>query len=429
MAEPDEHRPDDTLADPAAARLRPRTIAYVMSRFPKISETFILNEMLELRRQGVEIEIFPLIREREDVTHAEVSELTPHAHYAPVLSLRVCASQVAWLLRAPRRYLGTWARVLRGNRRSRAALVRSFYIVPQAATFARELRALGVDHVHAHYATYPALTAYVIHRLVGLPYSFTAHAHDIYVDRPMLEEKLAAARFVVTISDFNRKLLRELYGRSADRVHVVHCGVDAELFRPGPPGPRGELTVLCVASLQEYKGQTYLLEACQLLVRQGVSLRCLLVGEGRDRGELEDLVQRLGLEHVVSFLGSQPRHAVRDLLGRADVFALPSVTARDGQMEGIPVGLMEALASGVPVVASDLSGISELVDHERNGFLVPERDAQALASAIARLAEDEELRSEFGRAGRRTVLASFELTDNVARLQELLVGSAGTASP
>ncbi len=431
MAAREEHRPDDGLPEPeiAAAGVRPGAVAYIMSRFPKISETFILNEILELRRQGVDIEIFALIREREDVMHPEVADLVRDAHYAPVLSLRVLASQVAWLVRAPCRYLGAWVRVLRGNLRSRAALIRSFYIVPQAAAFARELQTLGVEHAHAHYATYPALTAYVIHRLVGLPYSFTAHAHDIYVDRPMLEEKLAAASFVVTISNFNRDLLLRLYGRAADHVHVVRCGVDTELFLPAPRAPHPEPTILCVGSLQEYKGQAYLVQACELLVRRGLQLRCLLVGEGRDRRELEHLVQRLGLEQVVSFLGSQPRDVVRDLLGRADVFALPSITARNGQMEGIPVALMEALASGVPVVASDLSGIGELVEHERNGLLVPERDVEALAGALSQLASDEERRRQFGRTGRQTILASFRLDENVARLHELFAGSRRTPLP
>ncbi len=427
MAAPDEHRPVDRPpeAELAAVGARPGPVAYVMSRFPKISETFILNEIIELRRRGVLIEIFPLVREREEVMHPEVADLVRHAHYAPVLSLRVLVSQVAWLVRAPRRYLGAWARVLRGNLRSRAALIRSLYIVPQAATFARELRTLGVEHVHAHYATYPALTAYVIHCLVGLPYSFTAHAHDIYVDRTMLAEKLAAASFAVTISNFNRDLLRRLYGGAADQVHVVRCGVDTDLFRPAPRAPHAELTVLCVGSLQEYKGQAYLVQACELLVRRGVQLRCLLVGEGRDRRELEHLVGRLGLEQVVSFLGSQPRDVVQRLLGRADVFALPSVTARDGQMEGIPVALMEALASGVPVVASDLSGIGELVEHEGNGLLVPERDAEQLADALSLLADDEDLRQQFGRAGRQTILTSFQLDENVAQLHALFGDSRG----
>lgn len=391
-----------------------------MSRFPKVSETFILNEIIELERLGMQVEVFPLIRQREAVVHAEARDLVARAHYQRPLSRTVAAAQLHWLWRAPGRYLGAWWRALWGSAGSPPALARALYVVPQAAAAARLMTALEVDRVHAHFANVPALSAYIVHRLTGLPYSFTVHAYDLFVERTMLGEKLAAADFAVTISDYNRRLLAQLYGPAGRRAHVIRCGVDTAYFRPTAHGRAdAPFTVVCVASLQEYKGQRILLEACDLLARRGVAFRCLLAGDGPDRTDLAAEVDRRGLGDAVTFLGAQPRDAVRRWLARADACALASVRTPDGLMDGIPVALMEALACELPVVATDLSGIGELVEHERTGLLVPERDAVALADALERLARDPALRSRLGRAGRAKVLAEFELRGNVRRLHRL----------
>ena len=406
-----------------------RPVAYVMSRFPKISETFILNEIIELERSGVPVEVFPLHREHEPVRHREAESLVRRAHYTPLLSREVAAAQAWWLRTSPRRYLGAWWHALRGSVRSPAMFVRAFYVVPLAAAFARVMQASAVQRVHAHYATYPALAAFVVRRLTGLPYSFTAHAHDIYVDRTMLEDKLRDAHVVVTISEYNRRLLRELYGELADRVHVVRCGVDPAFFAPHrPAGPGRPFTILCVASLEPYKGHRHLLRACALLAQRGLDLRCVLVGDGAERPRLERDARALGLGERVAFLGRRPRDAVRDLLAEADAFALASVTTPDGKKEGIPVALMEALGSGLPVVATALSGVHELVVDERTGLLVPEADPEALADALLRLARDPGLRDRLGAAGRAEVLERYDLRRNVRVLRDLLLDQTGATT-
>jgi hypothetical protein len=228
-----------------------------MSRFPKITETFILIEMLELERQGVRVEIFPLIREREPVQHADAQRMVERAHFCRLFSRSVLDAQIYWLLRRPRAYLRAWWHAVRGNLESPKFLSRALVVVPKAAYAARRMVELDVDHLHAHYATHPALLAYVVHLLTNIPYSFTVHAHDLYVERPMLREKVAAASFVVAISEFNRRMLIDLYGATAEeRVVVVHCGIDPTLFRPRERREPGELfTIACVASLAGYKGQ------------------------------------------------------------------------------------------------------------------------------------------------------------------------------
>ena len=207
-------------------------VGYVVSRFPKLSETFILNEMLELERIGIRVELFPLVRERESSMQPGAAAFVKRMIVVRPASRALLAAQWHWLRRRPRRYLATWAGAVWGNRHSAKFLVRALVVVPTAAAFARRMDELGVDHVHAHWATHPALAAWTIHRLSGLTYSFTAHAHDIYVERSMLDEKLRDAAFVVTISEHNRRLFAGWYGSLADRVEVIHCGVDATIFRP-----------------------------------------------------------------------------------------------------------------------------------------------------------------------------------------------------
>ena len=400
-------------------------VAQLMSRFPKASETFILNEALELRRQGFAVELFPLVEERGAAVQPEAAALAREAHFPRRSPGAVAAAQLYWLRARPREYLRVWADALRGNRGSPKFLPRAAAVIPAAAWFAREMGRLGTGHIHAHYATHPALAAWACHRLTGIPYSFTAHAHDLYVERPMLERKASEAAFVVTISDYNRRLLERLLDpAAAARVHVVRCGVDLERFAPRPREPHEGLRIACVASLEPYKGHPHLLEALARLARDGVAFSCELIGGGVLREPLEASAAELGLGGRVRFLGPQPSPRVAELVSAADVLVLPSVVTPEGKMEGLPVALMESLAVETPVVASAISGIPELVEDGVTGLLVPPGDPQALAGALARLAADPELRARLGRAGRARVAAEYELHANVAALAALIEGGA-----
>ena len=399
-------------------------VAVLMSRFPKLSETFILEEMLELERAGITVEVFPLLREREHVVHPSAVALDRRAHHMRFASREVFVAQLWWLVRAPGTYLRTWWRGVTGNRRSPKFFVRTVYVLPKAAAFARRMLQLRVDHIHAHYATHPALAAWVASELTGIDYSFTAHAHDLYVERPMLSEKLESARFVRTISEYNRQFLAQRYGREAARkVRVIRCGVDLQRFEP-PSRPHRDgghpFTIICVASLESYKGHRYLLEALARVRSHGLDVRCLLVGEGELREAIERQRDHLGLEEIVILCGAQPAEQVRALLNRADAAVLSSVITESGKMEGVPVALMEAMAVGLPVVATNVSGVSELVEDGRCGLLVDERDPEGLAESIAMLARNPALRRRLGARGRARVSGEFDLRRNVARLRAAL---------
>jgi colanic acid/amylovoran biosynthesis glycosyltransferase len=395
-------------------------VAYLMSRFPKISETFILYEILALEAMGTEVEIFPLIRERELVQHQEADRLAQRAHDVRLISWRVATAQWYWLRRSPAAYLSAWLAALRGNIGSRRFFVRALAVVPMAATFARAMDDKHISHIHAHWATHPALAAYVASRLTGIPYSFTAHAHDIYVERPMLREKIRRSRFVVTISDYNRRFLERLYGRAAsDRVVVIHCGTDPKLFVPPSARPPGPWTIVCVASLQPQKGHRILVEACRRLVATGIDLRCLLIGDGESRPQLAAQIADAGLEKRVLLLGQQPRHRVVELLGSADVVAQPSVVLQSGKMEGIPVALMEAMAMERPVVATAISGVPELVRDGVTGLLIQPEDTDALTDALRRVHDDRMASAALGRAARELVIREFDLRKSAERLAEM----------
>ena len=409
-------------------------LAYLMSRFPKATETFVLNEILELERIGHSVEIFPLVREREAVVQPGAAELAARAHDLRPWNRDVLAAQVFWLRRRPRAYLRAWAGAIAGTIRSPKFLVRALAAVPAGAAIGRTVVERDLEHIHAHWATHPTLAAWVASRLSGRPYSFTAHAHDIYVERAMLDEKIRAARFVVTISEMNRRLIAGWYGRAAEaKTVVIHCGVDPAIFAPptdaadsaAAQGAASEgATIVCVASLQPQKGQAVLIDAARLLRDRGRQVRSVLVGEGDERPALEARIRENGLSDVVALVGSQPRDRVAALVRSADVVVQPSVVLASGKTEGIPVALMEAMAAERAVVASSLSGIPELVVDGETGVLVPPGDATALASAIESLLDDPERRRALGHAARARVLAGFDLHRTTAELADRFRASA-----
>jgi glycosyltransferase involved in cell wall biosynthesis len=330
------------------------------------------------------------------------------------------AALVWWARRRPLRLAASVALVAVGYARRPRLLARALATAPLGAAHAGRLAVEPADHLHAHYATYPLLTAWLCHRLVGVSYSFTAHAHDLYVHQCFLRRRVSEARFAVAISEYNRRFLAD-HNPSGIPVHVIHCGVDpaAYRFRARAPGAAGPLRALCVASLQEYKGHRVLLEALAGADGDLARVELDLVGSGAMREELERLASRLGLDRRVRFHGGLPEPTVTELLDRADLFVLPSIVARDGQMEGIPVALMEALAAGVPAVASRLSGIPELVRDGETGVLAEPGSAESLRLAIRRVLADPQGARARAEAGRRLVEREFDLRRSAATLADL----------
>ena len=398
------------------------TIAYLLKMYPRFSETFVLAELLELERQGMRLHVFSLKKPDDGVFHADVSRLRARVTYLPepLLDPRAYASAHRVLVaQDPRRFAGALGSAL-ARRRATAVkhFVRAGYIAPL-------LRRHGITHVHAHFASAPAAVALHLHRLTGVSYSFTAHAKDIYIDgidETALESKLRSARFVVTVSDFNRRHLSALAGSKG--IVRIYNGLDLDRFSPNGVRADEPPLVLAVGRLIEKKGFADLVRACEI-VRRGRSFRCSIVGKGPLESELKALVRRLGVEDVVKLTGPRPREELLELYRRASVFAAPCVVGSDGNRDGLPTVLVEAMALGVPVISTDVTGIPELVENGRTGLLVPQRDPEALAHALDRILSDRAAAMELAASARRRVESEFDLRVNVARLRSLLEEAAG----
>lgn len=412
-----DRSPDRAAARPPGPSGRPLRVAYVMSRFPKLTETFILFEILAVEELGARVELFPLLREREARVHPEALPLVERAHYLPFLSPAILASQLHHLRRRPRRYLGALAAMLRGTWGSRNFFLGGLGIFAKVAHAARLMSELGVDHVHCHFASHPALAGFLVHRLTGIPYSFTAHGSDLHVDRTMLGRKVAEAAFTIAISNDNAaEIAAETAPPDRARIEVLHCGVDTRLIRPAERAADGGLRILSIGTLHEVKGQVHLVDAVARLAAAGRDVSCRFVGDGPDRAMLEARIAAAGLAGRVTLVGPLARADVLAELARADVLVAPSVPTREGKREGIPIVLMEGMAAGLPVVASRLSGIPELVEDERSGLLVAPGDPAALAGALERLAVDPALRARLGASARERVVRDFDVRANAAAL-------------
>jgi colanic acid/amylovoran biosynthesis glycosyltransferase len=396
-------------------------VMYVVSRFPAVTETFVVNEWLALSSR-FRMELAALRRSGEAPVHAQSRLAMERVRFLGVPRPRALAVHAAMLIRRPRAYMSVLATILRSAIRlppSRAAreLIVFLQAVPLASSAARD----GVAHVHAHFANHPATAAWVIHRLTGIPFSFTAHANDLFVAPSLLCRKLADAYAAVAVSDFNRRLLAERC--SVGRLELVHCGVDLARFPLRDSGERDPDRILCVASLSAKKGHAVLLDAVSQLAIHRPGLVLELVGEGPEREPIVRRARALGVAERVRLLGSLSWEEVRARLGRAGVFVLPSIRLASGRMEGIPVALMEAMASGVPVVSTRLSGVPELVRDGETGMLVEPGDPTGLARAVATLLDDDELATRLALNARQLVERSFSLTHEAQRLGDLFAQS------
>lgn len=399
----------------AAASARP--LALLVKVFPKLSETFILEEVLGLERLGVPLRLYTLAPPSDHIAHPAVAEVK-----APMTAVpqRLADDRAGFLwrharlaLQSPVRYLATWRAAARRGATGRQDFLRAGWLAAQ-------LQADGVAHLHAHFIAQPADIAQLVSSLCALPFSISAHAKDIYLSEPAdLQRRLMAARFTVTCTEANRVALSTV-APQADVRRMYH-GIDAAIFHPGRRGP-GALVprLLSVGRLREKKGLDTLVLACAELQRRGLPFTCDIVGYGEQQAALQDLIRQQGLDGQVRLLGKLARDQVLERYAAATVYVQPSRIAADGDRDGIPNVLLEALACGLPVVATEVSGIPELVRHGHNGLLVPPDAPQALADAIAALIDSPARAADLGRAGRATVTEHFDNDRNLQTLLRLL---------
>jgi colanic acid/amylovoran biosynthesis glycosyltransferase len=405
-------------------------VAYLVSRFPTVTETFVLREFSAVADEGVEVELHALFPTNDAIVQPDaqpwVQRLQRPGAGEGALALG------AWLLRRPLRTLSTIATVVAGHARRPAILVRALATVPLAAAHARRFERARVDHVHAHFANYPTLAAWVAHRLAGVSYSFTPHAHDLFVHQAMLARKATDAAFVVAISEYNRRFLLEQAGANIS-VPIVRYGIDPARFpfRVRPANGDAPPRIACVARLLAYKGHAVLLRALADAPPPLAGAELELVGDGPLRAELEREVGALGLGGRVRFHGAVPEPVVAEVLARADVFALPSVISPDGDREGIPNALIEAMAAGLPAVSTYHSGVPELIEDGRTGFLAQPGDVESLRATLVRALSEPDPASRAD-AARAKIEAEFNRQRSARRLVErfrAVSGAGGSSGP
>jgi len=401
-------------------------VAYVVSLFPKISETFILREMQALQERGIEIVVVSLKGRREPIAHAGAESFLERTVYVDDAG-RALASFLRRAWRQPLAAMRLLGRVIAAHATRPLQLAKAISLVAVSARVADEVRERRADRVHAHWATWPALVAWAVGRLEGIPYSITAHAHDIFLPNPMLRRKIEESEFAVTISDFNRRFLAERCGATAaGRIRVIHCGLPLEAYpRRRPAAAEGGPLLVSVGRLVDYKGFPVLLRAVALVRARSREVVCEIVGEGPLEGRLREEVGRLGLEDVVRLRGARTQDEVRDLLRAAAVCVLASERGRDGQMDGIPVVLMEAMALGAPVVSTRISGIPEIVEDGVTGLLAEPGSPESLAAAIERILGDANLAARLADAARLRIEEGFDIRRVASDLHALLVGGDG----
>jgi glycosyltransferase involved in cell wall biosynthesis len=384
-------------------------LVYVASSFPwGRNDTFFAPEVRELVQQGVEVLAVPM-RPRGPLTTPDAAG---SAIRKPLLDREIARYALAEVARAPLATVSLVRLLLRSPAPN--VLLRNVAALPKALWLARLARQWDADHIHAHWAGPPSTAAMIASRLSGIPWSFTAHATEIYADN-LLREKCRSAAFVRFIARAMMERARGVApGVDESRWVLLRLGIDVPARVPPPPA-NDPPVLLLAASFTGTKGHSDLLEAGRQLVEAGRRLEIWLAGAGPKEGEIRQQVRRLELDDVVRFPGYVPNDQVLEWLatGRVDLVVLPS------ESEGVPVSLMEALAHGVPAVATDVGGVAELLG-EGCGELVPPGDPGALAAALARVVDSPRLRAEYAEAGRARIEREFAIDRVVGRLRELL---------
>ena len=410
----------------------PLRIGYVLKRFPRLSETFILNEILALERSGVEVEIFSLLRPPTEDRHALLAELK-----APVTYLPSAASAARLTLKTGLEaqeanltdfYDGLLPRepIFSGKSSQDVAVL---HLKAGVLAFLAQRR--GIRHFHAHFGSDAATAALLLSRLTGGSFSYTAHARDIYHtyaspldDARMRRAKMAEARFVVTVSDYNATYLRTLCPEAARRIHRLYNGIDLNRFvasgRAQRPG-----RIVSVGRFIEKKGFPVLIDACAMLRDRGVFFECLILGDGPMRATMEAQIARLGLADTVRLGGSLPQERLIAEMQTGAVVTLPCIVSESGDRDGLPTVLLEAMALALPVVTTTVSGGPEIVVEGETGHLCEPGDAAALAAALESLLADPGRAKAMGAAGRVRAERLFDLEKNVASLRALFEGAMG----
>lgn len=386
-----------------------KRIVYILDIFPTVSETFIINEILTVEKLGLETVIFSRKKPSGEVPHEEAGRLAQRTIYLPdpksIAFSRTCRDHLRLLLSNPVRYIKTFFFAVQGRKEGR------LWFFKIAGSYALLVKQHSPSHIHAHFASLAGEYAMLIAILLDIPHTFTAHGwHDIFEYPPQdFHERGMRARKVVTVSQYNKNYIAENFSVPPEKIEVIHCGIKPELFNAGGHGgtpPR----ILSISRLHPVKGVEYLIKACRILKEKNIHFICHIIGDGELKGFLEDLVEQMGLRGIVVLEGAQPADEVRRQLAVSDIYVNSSLC------EGLSVSIMEAMAARLPVVATKVTGVAELIEDGVNGYLADPKNEIELATALQKILSDPDLGRKMGEVSRRRIETDFALEMEVKKL-------------
>jgi colanic acid/amylovoran biosynthesis glycosyltransferase len=389
--------------------------AYLFERFPSFGQTFCYREVAELDRQDIAPPIFSIRNPKDEPPQDWDTRIVERVHYLP--DEKELLEEVRRA--AKKRTLGTEIVAALDEWGRRTDFLRLY----QAVHVGLRLQTMGINHVHAHFAGMAARTAFWINKFFSITFSFTAHANDIFSPRQFeigLDKLMDKARVIVTETDYAARFLREQFSSRADCVHRIYNGLDLTEFGRADFSSNPPL-IIAVGRLIQKKGLSDLIRACGLLAERGKSFRCEIIGEGPLAKELSNHIDELYLQNSVVLAGAMPQTQLRGRLAAANIFVLPSVIDPDGGMDNLPTVIMEAMATGLPVVSTNIGGIPEMIVENETGFLVQSGDVVAMADAIETVINDSSLAARLGKSGYERARALFSIEKNVRELYALIL--------
>src|SRR6266480_5240094 len=409
-------------------------LAYYLWKFPTLSETFIQRDVAALKECGLSVEVIADAPGDLELLDANANSFVSDTHYLlPVNQARLLKYVTHFLSKNPLLFCSLFIYVATHTYGSYKSFKLDVEVFLKAVFLAGTLRDKSINHIHSPWADMSAFTSLIASRLVGVPYSVEARAHDLHRRSFVfaLREKFDTAAFVITHAKYNEPYLQSILPkRQWDKIHVIYNGVHLANFQPlrKPATFTTQIKLLCVARLIEQKGLVYLLRACRILKDRGHAFNCHIIG-GPEKPlyanyyhELREMHRTLELEDCVFLLGPQSFTRVLEEYNTADIFVLPCVIAEDGSRDMTPNVLIEAMAMKLPVVSTTVTGIPEIVDEGVNGLLVPPHEAGALAEAVVKLAVNARLRDRLGQEARAKIEARFDSVKNAAGYIELFTG-------
>jgi glycosyltransferase involved in cell wall biosynthesis len=407
---------------PPSARLKPPVLGYILKGYPRISETFISNEILLLERLGFTMQLFPMRQPRENFCHASVKEIRARVDYLPTELLpefyRLLVPTFFLALKKPAQFIQTLKFANQGLARDKQLLTLKHLM--QAAYLANNhlLDGTRISHLHGHFAHSPTSVTLFASSYSGIPFSFTAHAKDIYTSsKKKIRRKMERAEFVVTCTRHNKEYLENL-GSTGTPIYCIYHGIDISLFTATMPARKtcAPYRILTVARLTAKKGLPTIYRALAELKQQGLQFQHTLIGDGDDREAILEMIEQLGLGDSCRWLGTRTHEEVLSHFKKSDLFVLGCEIAENGDRDGIPNVLVESLAMGVPAVSTTVSAIPEILINGKTGITVEPKDPQALALQMMQLLSDNRLRSRLIESGRKRVEDNF---DNSRLIEQL----------